>query len=178
MFWDVVTLHEYIGFFVWFLVFWLLFEPEKIKNSDYKRGIFYLIICILLGIFIHSWFKMMTDVIYDTHGFLFNFGILLFFYSITWLVTTYIKNYKVIDYRVEKKRDIIILNICHAILWFLYIVFIMKAYALSDLWIVYKIQSYAIFVPIFLSILIYKEKLTIKKTIAFVLTMISLWFFL
>ncbi len=178
LFGDIVTIYELIWFFIGFVVFWLLFEKEKIKNADYKKWIFYLIICIFLAIFIHWGFKYVIDTIYGLPWLLFHFSLMVCIYSVTGFVLTYIKNRKVITLKVKDLKQIVILNICHAILWFLYTVFIMKAYALSDLGIVYKIQSYALFVPIILSIFYYKEKLTIKKIIAFILTMISLWFFL
>ena len=178
LFWDIVTIYELLWFITGFIVFWLLFEKEKVKNADYKRGIIYLIVCIFLAIFIHAGFKFTTDIIYSLSWFLFHFWILICSYSITWFLLTYIKNFSKLSLNINNLRKVIILNICYWILWFIYIIFIMKAYSLSDLWIVYKIQSYALFIPIFLSILFYDEQLTPKKIIAFILTMISLWFFI
>ena len=48
----------------------------------------------------------------------------------------------------------------------------------ANLVIYAKISSYSMFVPIILAIIIYKEKVTIKKLVAFILTIISLGLFL
>jgi uncharacterized membrane protein len=44
--------------------------------------------------------------------------------------------------------------------------------------VIYKIYSFEIFIPIILSFIFYKEKLTLRKIIAFILTFVSIWFFL
>ncbi len=178
IFWDQITAWEYIGFFVWFLVFWLLFEAEKVKNLDYKKGMIFLLICIVMIVFLQSWFKFIGKEVHNMINFWFHFSILLIPYSITWFILTYIKNHRKIDFSGKNIKKNIIINICHGILWMSYILYLMKAYFLADLWIVYKIHSYSLFIPIFLSMIFYHEKLTYKKIIAFILTMISLWFFL
>jgi uncharacterized protein (DUF486 family) len=47
-----------------------------------------------------------------------------------------------------------------------------------DIAIVYKIVSYSLFLPIIFSITYYKEPLTPKKIIAFILTVVSIWLFI
>ena len=52
------------------------------------------------------------------------------------------------------------------------------AYYGGNVAIVYKIISYSLFIPIILSIIFYKEKVTPKKMIAFLLTILSIALFL
>ena len=89
-----------------------------------------------------------------------------------------ITNKKKISFKDKNFSDIIKLNILHALLFFFYIYFLFNTYYLADLGIAYKIQSYSIFIPIFLSIIIYDEKINTKKLVAFLLTILSLWFFI
>jgi len=53
-----------------------------------------------------------------------------------------------------------------------------KIYLLWPLSLWYKILSYSLIVPIILSMIIYKDKITKRKAIAFALTMISLALFI
>jgi uncharacterized membrane protein len=46
-----------------------------------------------------------------------------------------------------------------------------------DVAIVYKIISYSLFIPIILSVIFYKEKITVKKWVAFLLTIVSILLF-
>ncbi|MCD5380450.1 hypothetical protein LR004_00850, partial [Candidatus Gracilibacteria bacterium] len=48
----------------------------------------------------------------------------------------------------------------------------------GDLAIVYKILSYSLFIPIILSVIVYKEKIGIRQIIAFILTVISILLFI
>ena len=99
-------------------------------------------------------------------------------YACTGLIISFFSNRKKIHFQIKAFSKIVYLNIIHALLFFFYIYFLFNTYNLADLGIAYKIQAYSIFIPIFLSIVVYKEKVTFKKILAFVLTLVSLWFFI
>lgn len=170
IFGDNISLYEYMGFFIGFIVFGLLFEKEKVKNIDYKKGLTFLGIGIILLILVHSGIKYVSTI-------LTNIYLLFLSYAFTALIISIFVNRKDINMQIKDFSNIIYLNIIHAFLFFFYIYFLFNTYNLADLGIAYKIQSYSIFIPIILSIIVYKEKVTYKKMIAFILTMISLWFF-
>ncbi len=177
LFGDTVTLNEYIGFFIGLIVFGLLFEKEKMKKENYKTGLVFLGICIVMIVFLQSWLKIIADVVQSMENFWFYFATLLIPYALVWSFLTYFKNRKQIDFRQGNIGKNIAINICNGILWTLCMFYLMNAYLLADLGIVYKIYSYSLFIPIVLSIFIYAEKITPKKIIAFLLTIVSLWFF-
>jgi len=170
IFGDNISLYEYMGFFIGFIVFGLLFEKEKVKNIDYKKGLTFLGIGIILLILVHFGIKYVSTI-------LTNIYLLFLSYAFTALIISIFVNRKDINMQIKDFSNIIYLNIIHAFLFFFYIYFLFNTYNLADLGIAYKIQSYSIFIPIILSIIVYKEKVTYKKMIAFILTMISLWFF-
>ncbi len=170
-FWDQISLYEYIGFFIGFIVFWLLFEKQKMENADYKKGIIFLIISSLILVFLHFTVKEVVNTWWDIYAFLFVFWV-------TNLILSVWSQYKKIDFTVDKLSQIIWINILQALLLVIYFIFLLKTYSLWDLWISYKILSYSMFIPIIGSILFFWEKLTWKKWLAFALTIVSLWFFI
>lgn len=171
IFWDNISKGEYVWFFIWFIVFWLLFEKEEIKNTDYKRGLVFLLVSTILLIIIHSGVKY-TALIVD------NIFSLFISYSVTSFIIALYLNRNKIDFKDKDFSKIIYLNIIHAILFLIYIYFLFTTYQSANLGIAYKIQSYSIFIPIILSITFYKEKVTYRKIIAFILTIISLALFM
>lgn len=171
IFWDNISLNEYIWFFIWFIVFWLLFEKEKVKNLDYKKWLIFLWIWIILLVVVHFGIKYVTTI-------LDNLFLLFLSYSITALFISVFSNKKSLNFNDKNLPNIIFLNIFHAIFFASYVYFLFNTYDLANLWIAYKIQSYSIFIPIILSIIFFKEKITYKNLIAFVLIIISLWFFI
>ncbi len=171
VFWDKISWNEYIGFFIGFIVFWLLFEKERIKNDKYKRGLVFLWLGIILLIFIHFGIKYIESI-------LDNLFVLIFFNVVTVLCITLMRDREKLDFNLKDKKKIIQMNILQSVFFFFYLYFLFSTYALADLGIAYKIQWYSVFVPIILSIFVYKEKVSIKQGIAFALTIVSLWFFI
>lgn len=167
---DIISTKEYIGFFLGFVVFALLFEKEKIKNENYKKGILFLGIGIVLIIIIHFGIKYITTILN-------NIFLLFFSYALTGLIIALMINRRNLKKEIKNKAGTIYWNVAHALLFFFYIYFLFRTYNLADLGIAYKIQSYSLFIPIILSIIVYNEKINTKKIIAFILTIISLWFF-
>jgi uncharacterized membrane protein len=79
--------------------------------------------------------------------------------------------------KVKNNKHILFLLLCWTIfpLWMFF-----NLHAVYEWWdvaIVYKIISYSLFIPIILSVIFYKEKITVKKLLAFILTIASIWLF-
>ncbi len=167
---DMISIYEYIGFAIGFAVLGLLFEKEKVENPNYRKGLIALSASIFVLILLHFGIKYATTI-------LDNIFVLFFSFAFTGLTISVITNKRQLALHTENLSKIIYLNIVHAFLFFFYIYFLFNTYKLADLGIAYKMQSYSIFVPIILSIIVYKEKVGYKKVLAFVLTIVSLWFF-
>lgn len=168
---DNISRMEFIWFILGFIVFALLFENEKMKDADYKKGILFLIISSLILVFLHFTIKESITLNLDLYWFLFVFWLTAFSLSV-------VSQFSKINLKVERLPQIIGVNIIQAILLITYFIFLLKTYSLWDLGISYKILSYSMFIPIIGSIVFFKEKITWMKALAFVLTIVSLWFFI
>ena len=172
---EEITINDYFGIFIGFIVFYLLLEKEDKKGSleDLKKGILFLFFGIMLLVTLQTLFKYITINSY-------NISLILFYEGIFGLIILFIskrKNLKKLLRIIPDKKYISIL-IVSGIMNLISIYFNFLAYIEGNLAVVYKIISYSIFITIFLSMIFYKEKVNLRKTIAFILTIISIWFFL
>ena len=170
---ETLTSNQLIGITLWILIFILLYDnkDKPKKNSNYKKGIFLLIWYIIL---MASWFvinKLAAQISVFWELFYFSFIPFIIFLTKTifqkWFRIKKIKNKENVKY--------------WALFWFLNIsmIFLLfTALLLFNTTVIYKIYSFEIFIPIILSFIFYKEKITLRKIIAFILTFISIWFFL
>jgi drug/metabolite transporter (DMT)-like permease len=169
---DSVSIDKWIGFFVGVVAMVLLFEKDGgTKNVNYKKGIWILILGAVVLIFSHALYKSFASVT----------GIVPTFLLITFLsafLSAIIFGHKQIKINKQYFKEIFVINLGLAILYFYYFVMLFKVYAEGALGISYKIQSYSPFIPIVLAAIVYKEKISFKKKIALVLVAISLWFFM
>lgn len=175
-FWEIINTKEYIWIFIWFIIFYLLLEKKYKDESDknYMNGFLYLWIWIIWVSLI--WIIQKNFILLDL-----DFASYIFFSWITGsLVTLWVKWKKdrLQDvFKVTNTKHIIFLFLCGTIfpLWMFF-----NLHAVDQGWdiaIVYKIVSYSLFIPIILSVIFYKEKVTFKKLLAFVLTIASIWLF-
>ena len=167
---DLISNYEILGLFLGVLAMLLLFEKEQKENLDYKKGVFFLILGILVLVLGHAIAK-----IFSTKFDLIPTVLVLIFFSS--FLFSLLVGYRTINNNRKYFKSIFIINFWQAILYFFYFVMLFKVYGMGDLGISYKIQSYSPFIPIILSSIIYKEKITKKKMVALVLTIFSLWFF-
>ena len=169
-----ITTFQFIGFILGFFCFYLLLEKnqEKGLKKDMKKGLIF-----LAGVIIFISFSVIINqkVVLLNYN-IFNYLVIVFFFGTLFSSFLFRKEFKTPKKFLEKKY--LILGGITGMLGVSYTIFFLKALFEGNLAIVYKITSYSIFVPIILSILIYKEKVTPKKVVAFILTIISLWFFL
>jgi len=167
---DIISISEWIGFVLGVIAIVLLFEKDKKSNKNYKKGVLLLLVGAGLLIFGHTVVKVLSSQvsIIPTVLFISFFSAFLF---------SSIIGYKTIARNKKDLPGVIGINLIQAVLFFLYFLLLFRIYNIGDLGISYKIQSYSPFIPIILSAIVYKEKISTKKKIALILVAISLWFF-
>ena len=173
IFGESLTIFQFIGFIFGIFVFILFFDKtDKPKTkSDIKKGIYFLFLTIIIYTVINLVSKYGSTIDVKTYLFYFLFGILVF----NLIEMIYKKNlFNKRDYNKNLFLCILIYGFC--MVSFNY--FFFKSLTMYNLAVLYKIFSFEIFIPIILSIIIYKEKITLRKIAAFILTIFSIWFFL
>lgn len=172
---EHISLKEILGIIVWFVVFYLLIEKKDTKESvwDVKKGFFYLFLGTIGVALLQTAAKNFAIGDYDVLS-------LIFFQWVYGVIFSYVfqrgENLKEVLY-VRSWRGRMFL-FAAGFLFALSTVVNNIALQWWDLAIVYKIISYSLFIPIILSIIIYKEQVWVKKLIAFVLTLISIFLFI
>ena len=146
-------------------------KKESLKNL--KRGIIFLFLGVILISGLQGLSKYASINFYNILLIIFYEGIFGFFI----LFFSKRKNLKKIIKNFPNKKYTLFLLIS-GIMNILSIYFNFLAYVEGNLAVVYKIISYSIFITIFLSMIFYKEKINLRKIIAFILTIVSIWFFL
>ena len=167
---DIISNQEILWLLIWIIAMILLFEKEKKEHLNYKKGIFFLLLWIFTLILGHTIAKVFSLEIKTVPTIL----AITFFSS---FVSSIIIWYNTIKKNKHHFKIIFSINLIQSILYFLYFIVLFYVYRFWDLWISYKIQSYSTFIPIILSAIIYKEKITKKRFIAMLLTIASLRFF-
>lgn len=172
---EFISFREYIWIFLWFIIFYLLLERGgRLKQwKDLRKWIQYIIYCIILVTILQLVAKDYIISGFDPFSFVFFqwiFGILI---SIGMSNKSWMK--KVMHVKWCKSNFLLILNGL-----MLYISALTNNFALQwgDVAVVYKIISYSLFIPIIFSVIFYWEKITLKKSIAFLLTIISIALFM
>jgi len=178
IFGDAITLNELIWFLTGFIIFGLLFEKQKTKNLNYRKWLLGLAICIVTITLLHVWLKFIGSIVVASNDILFYLSMLYVSYSAMWIPITYFAHRESINLKQNNIKSIVWINVLQWFIWIFYTGFLLQTYWLANIGIIYKILSYSIFIPIIWSIIFYHEKLNTKKIIAFILTMISLWFFI
>ena len=173
---EKFSIFYFFGFLLGFTVFYLLHDKSRNdiqEEKDFVKGIKMVFVGVIFISIFHTIYKFSAvgDLnIFSIMFFQGVFGILLILFR----------------HRKKIKENIKMIPSIKEHLFFggsgllncLAFLFIFFAFMEGNLSIVYKIVSYSIFIPIMLSMIFYKEKITTRKTFAFALTIISLWFFL
>ena len=176
LFWENISAQEYLGIFLWFVIFYFLLEKKTKKESDrdLKNGYIFLFIWVLLLSVIWLAQKQFTLGDFDVVSYIFYSG----FAGIFSTIMMKKKDEKLWEIlHVKRKKDVLFLLATSIIFP---VGMYCNLYALMAGWdvaIVYKIISYSLFIPIILSIIFYKEKITPNKIFAFILTIASIWLF-
>ena len=172
---ENISVSEYLWVFMWVIVFYLLLEKRndnKWKN-ELKRWYIYLWISIILS----SWLWLLQKIIvisdFDVLTYVFYSGI---FWSLASLIFKWKDNIREVLSAIDKKHVLFLIISALSFGIWLYS-HLSSIYLGWDIAIVYKIISYSLFFPIIFSIIYYKEEITLKKIIAFILTVISIFLF-
>lgn len=172
LFWEFITINEYLWIVLGFIIFYLLLEKKDKKEStfDFKKGIKY----IFIGIILISIIQILTKNFVLSWEDIFSLFIVQ---GISGVGITMLKsNKKEQLWKVQNKMDLFFL-IFNGCIVYCAIFFNTLAFEQWDVAIVYKIISYSLFIPIILSVIFYNEKITIKKLLAFILTIASIALF-
>ena len=167
---DTISVLEWAGFIVGIGAMILLFERENNNNVNYRKGVVWLLLGVVTLIGTHLIAKIFSVGSVETPMILLAMSSSSFLVALIFGIST-LKKFKKDFFPIFK------INFIQAVLFFYYFIVLLKVYDSGDLGISYKIQSYSPFIPIILSAIVYKEKISIKKKIALVLVAISLWFF-
>ncbi len=176
IFWENISEKEYLGIFIWFIIFYLLLDKKKKKKkiADMKRGYLYLAVGIVLAASI--WIFMKEFVLLENHFITYIFS--------AWVVGTLwtlaLKGKESFsEVLVIKKKKHWVSLVFTSVIFTSWIFLNLKTIEYwGDIAIVYKIISYSLFIPIILSVIVYKEKIWMRKLIAFVLTIVSILLFI
>jgi len=172
---EAISIEEIVWIFIGFIVFYLLIEKKSEWESfdDMKKGFIYL----LIGTVAITWVQSVNKD-FVTSGF--NIFLLALYQWILGVIFVILLKWKE-SYRsvleINWRKHFFFLLLSWTFFW-IAVVTNSLAYVGGDLAIVYKIISYSLFIPIILSIIVYKEQVTGKKLFAFVLTILSIFLFI
>lgn len=163
LFQEYLDLTWLIAIWIWILVVLLLTSKENKKiQIDYKKWIFFLLLSNLMIIMSSSINKYITSLWFDIVNYMFLSWI---FWSLYMLISK--KNI----YKIEKKCSIkkeIKLGLLKWFLSFFWFLFFLSALKQGPFVLVQMINTSSIFIPIILSVIIYKEEVNFKKVLAFI----------
>lgn len=172
---ESLSFFQVIGILVGFVVFFLLLERKKKfeRVEGLKRGIFYLFVAVVFVSFLGAIAKfnsVFNEYFFSYYLFMFLFGMLSIFVS-------GFKNFRIKNFKKIDLRECFIWAGFAGFCFFIANVFMYYAYKVGSLAVTYKILSYSLFIPVILSVVVYKEKVGLRKVLAFILTILSIWFF-
>jgi uncharacterized membrane protein len=172
---ENINVNEYLGVFLWFIVFYLLLEKkiDNKKQTDLWLWYVYLGLSILIASALWMLQKLVALEAFDILTYVFYSGA---FWALFSLLFKWKDTLKIV-LSATRQKHILFLFLSWASFWAWHCFNLGALEAGWDIAIVYKIISYSLFFPIIFSIIFYKEELTIKRIIAFILTIISIFLF-
>lgn len=171
---DYLSIYNLVWFFIWlvalFLVSGFSFKEKHKINLKWIAGVLMALIWMLWA---HSYFKyIVNDINIDTFMF-FKFSFSFLFLAIYMLLRNKFKNFN----KIEVKK-ILIYALISCFLFVSYFLYILpQMYILGTLSLSYKMLSYSLFVPVILSLIVYREEISKKKIFAIILTILSVTLF-
>jgi len=175
LFQESITFQEIVWVLVGFVVFYLLIEKKSHweSRSDVQIGFIYLFIWSICIAGLQSVSKDFALSGYSVLA-------LAFYSGIFWILFSLILKWKepIRDIVRVKKYQYALFLVVSGMIFAMASITNNLAFIEGDLAIVYKIISYSLFIPIILSIIIYKEPVTPKKVWAFILTILSILLFI
>lgn len=175
LFWDNLSISNIVWFLLWAISIFLL-SWVSIKDiwAMHKKWFIALSITILWIIISNSYFKYIVSDI-NIHDFMaLKFSVSFFAISMYIFLRKKYQNFTLHDF-----RNILPFAGITTIIFVVHFLYLLpNIYLLWPLSLSYKILSYSLLVPIILSVIFLGEKLDQKKTIALVLTIISITLFI
>lgn len=167
---EEIKILQLIGIIFATMVPILLIEKNKKEKKKFKieKGV----ILLLIG-------ATATVISSTTSKYVASTGLSIFYYlTITYFIGGIlgILQYKKTKHSTHNNEGAIKWGIISGTLMFLAFVCYLNAFKTGNLAVVYSINSLSILIPLILSILIYKEKLTKKRILAIIFTILSLAF--
>ena len=173
---ETITLREYMWIWLGFIIFYLLIEKKSSQEtlSDLKKWYVFLWISVLFAVLIWVIQKQVTFSTQDIWSFIFyNTVVGMFMSCALWVKRGYKKML-----RIPHLQAALFIWLTSCLFVTPYFFHLYTLYAGWDVAIAYKIISYGMILPILFSIIYYKEPVTWKKLLAFVLTIISIGLFI
>lgn len=172
--WDNLSLYNIIWFIFWVIaIYFLSWFSFKEKHKTSKKWVLALAITVIWIVWWHSYFKYVVDDVDIASYMLFKFLVSFLFIVLYMVIRKKFKNFNK-----KEVKKVSIYAIFSAFIFTSYFLYILpKVYSLWNLSISYKILSYSVIIPIILSIIFFREKITKKRLLAFLLTLISLFLF-
>ncbi len=176
LFWEIISLREYLGIFLWFVIFYFLLEKKTKKESNQDLKKWYLFLSAGVGLLSVIWLAQKQFTLWD-----FDIVSYIFYSWFAGIFSTYMMRKKGETLKgilkISRKKDILFLTLTSIIFPIWMYCNLQALMAGGDVAVVYKIISYSLFIPIILSVIFYKEKITLNKIFAFILTIASIWLF-
>lgn len=172
---EIITWPQIFWLILWSFAIIFLFEEDiKLQKSrNWNKALIYLSLSIL------AWWAI--QIIGKIQGLDdFPYSSMLFYQGVAMLLLSSIIDRKVIRHNLSniiEHRNILLITFIATL--FVYIAASFNLLAYKAWWsvsIVTKIMAYSLFVSIWLAILLWKEKMSYKKWIAFILTIISIYY--
>ncbi len=173
--WDSLSFYNIIWFFLWLIaLYFLSWFSFKEKHKIHKKWILGVTFTIIWIVWWQSYFKYIVEDV-DIPSYVFFKFIVTFFLIVLYM---FIRK-KFVNFNKKEVKKVFVYAFFSCLIFVSYFLYILpNIYILWTLSLSYKILSYSIIVPILLSVIFFKEKLTAKKILAFIFTAISLALFL
>lgn len=174
LFGEVLSQSQIFWLVIGFLGILLLFEEDKrLQHSrNWSRAISLLMLSIWLGSIVQLCAKYLALESSQIAA------LILYQWTFLFLLAAlfYQKKFLKLFYTTHPKKDLIIASAFWLTICLAAITNFMAFYYSWPIGIVAKVLGYSVFIPIILSMIFYREKLSIKKWIAFILTIISIYY--
>ncbi len=172
---ESISYSQYFGLFLWTSAIIFLFEDDKklLHSRKWGNAILFLFLSIGAGVGIQIFAKLQGTSDFSP-------PIMLFYQWVTMLIISVSIDRKALRVYFTHWRE----NLNTLIIWIIATIFVyisaisvLNAYLQwGNMNIITKIAAYSLFVPIILSVIFSGEKVTYKKIIAFLLTIVSLYY--
>lgn len=175
IFHEVITASQYLGMGIGMIALLFLFEKQSWERhwKVWLRGILLLIISVVMAILVQSITKIV--IVENIPLFLFFFWEGIFYVIFSLLFDP--SKIPTIGNVFQDLQSSFLLLISTGIFNFLWALTITQSFQYGwNISVVTKIVSYSLFIPITFAHFVYKEPVTLKKWIAFSLTLLSIWY--